>query len=145
MVCLPGRFLGTTAPERCEQTLPVNQLTAYHQLHLQVAAAQAVEGDLTAKLQQAQQMVQEMAVQHAEITAKLQQELSQAQARAEELARQQETASSGWTQSRDTIAQLQQELDAAQAALAEGGGELSQARAILCALQHACSGLLGTT
>ena len=118
----------TAVLERCEQSPPVNRLPAYHHLHLQVAAAQAVEGDLTAKLRQAHQEVQEKAAQHAEATTKLQQELSQAQARAEELARQQETAASGWTQSTDKLAQLQQELDAAQAALAQGSGELSQAR-----------------
>ena len=125
--------------------LPVIPHSAYHPSHLQVAAAQEVEGSLAAQLEQAQQEVQSMTAQHAETTAKLQQELSQAQARAEELARQQETASSGWTQSKDTLAQLQQELDAAQAALAEGGGDLLQARPALCALQHTCGGLLGAT
>ena len=129
------------ALERCEHSLPVDSLTAYHEWHLQVAAALAAEGDLTAKLQQAQQEVQEMAAQHA----KLKQELSQAKALSEELGRQLEMASSGWTQDKGKRAQLQQELDAAQAALAEGGGELSQVRPILCTLQHACGDLLGTT
>ena len=82
-----------------------------------------------------------MAAQHA----KLKQELSQAKALSEELGRQLEMASSGWTQDKGKRAQLQQELDAAQAALAEGGGELSQVRPILCTLQRACGDLMGTT